>query len=94
MTVTFTQMTREDIVSYLGTSLPAQPGAVVEHVAFLTDLAHGALAVQTGNQPGTTWWVVDGRIVPQDAGPIPELDGDLLETVPESQPETPPIDTP
>jgi hypothetical protein len=94
VTVTFTQMSREDVVSYLGAAWPAPPGATVERVAFLSDLGHGALSVQTGSRPGTTWWVVDGLLVPQDAGPLPELEGDELETVPETQPEQPPIDTP
>ncbi|MFE0329072.1 hypothetical protein ACFW08_20265 [Streptomyces sp. NPDC058960] len=89
MTVTFVQMPRADVVSYLGTSYPPQPGATVEHVAFLSDVAHGALSVQSGGQPGTTWWVVDGVIGPQDAGPLPQLDGDELETVPDPSAEPP-----
>ncbi|MEU6229985.1 hypothetical protein [Streptomyces sp. NPDC047042] len=90
MTITFTVMPRADAVSYLSSRWPAQPGATVEHVAFLSGLAHGALSVQSGSQPGTTWWVVDGLIVPQDAGPLPELDGDVLETLPPDDPESPP----
>lgn len=94
MTVMFTQMPREDVISYLGASWPAQPGTTVEHVEFLSDAADGALSIQNGSQPGTTWWVVDGLIVPQDAGPLPQLEGDELATVPDTQSDTPPIDTP
>ncbi|MEV5659797.1 hypothetical protein [Streptomyces flaveolus] len=89
MTVMFTQMPREDVISYLGSAWPAQPGATVEPVAFLTETAHGGVSVQT-NGPGVTWWVVDGVIVPQDAGPLPELDGDTVVTLPPEEPQTPP----
>ncbi|MFF9205143.1 hypothetical protein ACF1AE_25645 [Streptomyces sp. NPDC014986] len=91
MTVMFTQMPREDVVSYLANAWPAPPGSTIERVAFLSEAAHGGVSVQSGSRPGTTWWVVDGVIVPQDAGPLPELEGDELITLPSEEPETPPI---
>lgn len=90
MTVMFTEMPREDVVSYLGRSYPPAAGSTVERVRFLSETAAGGVSVQSGSQPGTTWWVVDGVIVPQDAGPLPELEGDELITLPPEEPETPP----
>lgn len=90
MTVMFTQMPREDVISYLGRAWPAPPGSTVERVSFLSEVAHGALSVQVGSRPGTSWWVVDGVMVPQDAGPLPELEGDQMITLPADDPGTPP----
>ncbi|MFC9465206.1 hypothetical protein [Streptomyces coelicoflavus] len=93
MTVMFTQMPREDVVTYLGRSWPAAPGTTIERVAFLSETACGGVAVQTSG-PGLTWWVVDGVIVPQDAGPLPELEGDELITLPNEEPTQPPMTDP
>ncbi|MFF8447874.1 hypothetical protein ACF06Q_09255 [Streptomyces leeuwenhoekii] len=91
MTVMYTQMPREDVVSYLGRAWPPQPGTTVERVRFLSDVAAGGVSVQVSG-PGRTWWVVDGLIVPQDAGPLPELEGDELITLPPAEePEAPPM---
>lgn len=90
MTVMFTQMPREDVVTYLDRSYPPAAGSTVERVRFLSETACGGVAVQTSG-PGTTWWVVDGVIVPQDAGPLPELEGDELITLPNEEPTQPPM---
>jgi hypothetical protein len=86
----FTQMPREAVISYLGGRWPARPGSTIERVAFLSETAAGGVSVQEGSRPGTTWWVVDGWIVPQDAGPLPQLEGDEMRTLPEEEPEQPP----
>jgi len=89
--VTFIPLPRADVISYLGRSWPARPGATVERVLSVPDATDGALAVRPdGDRPGTTWWVVDGLIVPQDAGPLPQLEGDQLETIPNTSPDAPP----
>ncbi|MFJ8144686.1 hypothetical protein ACIQ6R_06375 [Streptomyces sp. NPDC096048] len=91
MTVMFTEMPREDVVTYLGSAWPAAAGSTIERVAFLSEGAHGGVSVQTDG-PGITWFVVDGVIVPQDAGPLPELEGDELVTLPAAvEPEQPPM---
>jgi len=92
VTVTFIQMPREEVIGYLGPAWPARPGSTVERVAFLSETAHGAVSVQEGSRPGTTWWAVDGVLVPQDAGPLPQLEGDEMRTIPAEQPEAPPIE--
>jgi len=92
MTVMFVQMPREDVISYLGPAWPAKPGATVERVAFLSETAHGAVSVQEGSRPGITWFAVDGVLIPQDAGPLPQLEGDEMRVIPDEQPEEPPID--
>jgi hypothetical protein len=86
-------MPRQDVVGYLGAAWPAQPGETVERVGFLSAVAHGALSVQTDG-PGITWWVVDGVMVPQDAGPLPRLEGDEMYAIPAEEPETPPTGPP
>ncbi|MCI3153228.1 hypothetical protein ELQ39_15955 [Streptomyces sp. GB4-14] len=93
MTVMFTEMPREDVITYLGRAWPAPPGATVERVRFLSEHAHGGVSVQSGSQPGMTWWVVDGLIVPQDAGPVPRLEGDeVYDLPPDDSPTEPPLD--
>ncbi|WP_435252226.1 hypothetical protein [Streptomyces tendae] len=93
MTVTFTEMPREDVVMYLGRAYPPAAGSTTERVRFLSETACGGVGVQTSG-PGTTWWVVDGVIVPQDAGPLPELEGDELITLPVDEPTSPPMTDP
>lgn len=92
MKVTHTPMPRADAVTALGPHWPARPGAAVARVLALATVDHGALTVHgPEGQPGTAWWVVDGLIVPQDAGPAPTLPGCPVETVPEPLPESPPL---
>jgi hypothetical protein len=95
MTVMFTEMPRADVITYLGPAYPPAPASTVERVRFLSDVASGGVSVQSGSRPGTTWWVVDGVIVPQDAGPLPQLEGDeVYELPPTVEPEAPPITDP
>ncbi|MEU9597150.1 hypothetical protein AB0E06_10095 [Streptomyces sp. NPDC048109] len=90
MTVTFTEMPRADVVMYLDRSYPPAPGSTIERVKFLSETACGGVGVQTSG-PGLMWWVVDGVIVPQDVGPLPELEGDELITLPVDEPTSPPM---
>lgn len=94
MTVTFVPMPRADVISYLGPAWPAKPGATIERVRWLSAEGHGAVAVQQGSQPGVVWWAVDGVLVPQDAGPLPQLEGDEMVTLPPDEPTAPPITYP
>ena len=90
--ITFIPLPRDEVISYLGRSWPARPGATVERVLSVPDATDGALAVRPdGDRPGTTWWVVDGLIVPQDAGPPPLLPGCPLETLPAPAAGSPPF---
>lgn len=91
MRITHVPLPREEAVRYLGACWPPQPGALVTRVGAV-GIDHGAVAVHlVDDEPGTTWWAVDGLIVPQDAGPIPELPDCPRETVPEQTPPQPPI---
>lgn len=84
MKVTYTQTSRDEAVTALGPHWPARPGATVALIGETVAVTHGALSVNDADgQPGITWWVADGLIVPQDAGPAPQLPGCRLETVPE-----------
>lgn len=92
MRITFVELSRGEALAQLGPHWPARPGALValigEHVA----ITHGAVVVHLEDgQPGRTWWAVDGLIVPQDAGPPPELPGCPVATVPDPVPDTPPL---
>ena len=57
----------------------------------------GAVVVyETPGGPGVTWWLVDGVIPPQGAGPGGEALAELVpgattETVPDPVPDSPPI---
>lgn len=92
MKITHTPMPREDALAALGPYWPPRPGAVVARVLALAAVDHGALSVHGDDgQPGTAWWVVDGLIVPQDAGPAPYLPGCSRETVPDPADASPPL---
>lgn len=90
MTITFLPIDRDAVLSYLGTAWPARPGTTYERVRFLSEEGHGVLAVQSGSQPGISWYVVDGVVVPQDAGPPPGLEGDEMITLPPDEELPPP----
>lgn len=93
MKITHTPTPREEAVTALGPHWPPRPGSTVAHVLGLAGAVHGTLSVHGDNgQPGTAWWVVDGLIVPQDAGPPPQLPNCRMETVPEPAEHSPPVD--
>ncbi|MFI1734044.1 hypothetical protein ACH40E_33490 [Streptomyces acidicola] len=93
MRITHTPMTRDETLAVLGLHWPPRPGALVARIGSVVAIGHGAVAVHdTDGRPGTTWWAVDGLVVPQDAGPPPSLPGCPLETVPEPAVEPPPVD--
>jgi hypothetical protein len=90
--ITYTPTSRDEALSSLGPNWPPRPGSIVAHVLGLAGAVHGTLSVHGDDeQPGTAWWVVDGLIVPQDAGPPPALPGCRLETVPEPVADAPPL---
>ena len=91
MKVTYVAMPREEVVTVLGPHWPPQPGALVSPIGAFVAIEHGAVAVhEAEGQPGTTWWAVDGLIVPQDAGPAPSLPGVVLNQLPALAHEAPP----
>lgn len=94
MKITHTPMSREDAVTALGSHWPARPGSTVAHVLGLAGAVHGTLSAHgEDGQPGTAWLVVDGLIVPQDAGPPPQLPYCRIATLPELAAEhSPPLD--
>ena len=92
MRITHTPMARDEALAQLGPHWPPLPGAEVVHVGAAVAIEHGAVAVhETDGRPGTTWWAVDGLIVPQDAGPPPPLPGVRRTTVPEPAVDAPPL---
>lgn len=92
MRITYTELPRDEVLAALGPHWPARPGAVVALVGEVVAITHGAVAVHDAtDRPGTTWWAVDGLIVPQDAGPPPSLPGCPLATVHEPAPDAPPL---
>lgn len=92
MKITHVRMDREDAVTALGPHWPPRPGAIVGRCLALADVDHGTLSVHGDDgQPGTAWLVVDGLIVPQDAGPAPLLPGCSQYVLPEPALATPPI---
>ena len=92
MKVSFTPMPRDEVVGYLGPHWPPAPGAVVTRVRSLAQVTDGAFTIhEADDRPGTTWWAVDGLIVPQDAGPPPLLPGDQPERIPEPAVDAPPL---
>jgi hypothetical protein len=92
MRITYTELPRDEVIAALGPHWPPRPGATVALIGEIVAVAHGAVAVHSsGDRPGTTWWAVDGLIVPQDAGPVPDLPAARFETVPQPAADAPPL---
>lgn len=92
MRITYNELPREEMLTALGPHWPARPGATVALIGEVVAVTHGAVTVHgSDGHPGTTWWAVDGLIVPQDAGPPPSLPGCPVATVPDPVPATPPL---
>jgi hypothetical protein len=90
--VTYTELPRDEVLATLGPHWPPPPGAAVALIGETVAVTHGAVAVHdTDDQPGTTWWAIDGLIPPQEAGPAPVLPGCPLATVPEPAVVHPPL---
>ncbi|MET9098298.1 hypothetical protein [Streptomyces antibioticus] len=90
MRITHVDMDREDVLASLGPYWPPLPGALVTRIAAL-GIEHGAVAVHNADgQPGTTWWAIDGLVVPQAAGPAPDLPGCPQEWTPQQDNTAPP----
>lgn len=94
MRITYTPLPREEVLAALGPHWPPQPGAPIVCVGDVIGFTHGAVAVHDNeDRPGTTWWAIDGLIVPQDAGPPPAVPGCPTDTVPAPETEhSPPVD--
>lgn len=98
MSVVYVPMPRDTVLSYLGPSWPPAPAALLLRVPESAAVTDGAVNVyEFEGRPGVTWWLVDGAIPPQDAGPVDEalaalVPGSVLvEQEPPPEPETPPI---
>ncbi|MEU0370639.1 hypothetical protein ABZ070_10300 [Streptomyces sp. NPDC006283] len=95
MTVAYIPIDRTEVVSYLGSSWPPAATATFLRVPTEQGVTDGAVVIhEVEGQPGITWWLVDGIIPPQDAGPVDEalaalVPGSALET-PAPQDEEPP----
>lgn len=101
-TVAYVPLPRADVISYLGPAWPAAVGATILRPPADSGITDGAVAVyETPGQPGLTWWLVDGVVVPQPSGLVDEvlaalIPGSVLEVVPDlsPDPEQPPITYP
>lgn len=75
----FTEMDRDEVISYLGTAWPTRPDAATLTLPPDCGITTGAVAVYpTPGRPGLTWWAVDGQIAPQSAGVPDQALADLL----------------
>jgi hypothetical protein len=82
MTIVYVQLPREDVIPYLGPNWPPEAGVTVLRCPNPAGVTDGAVVVYTTpGRPGTTWWLVDSVIPPQDAGPVDEA---LAALIPES----------
>jgi hypothetical protein len=82
MTVTYIPLPREDVLTSLGPAWPAPVGASLVRVPVSIGVTDGAVVVyEVEGRPGVTWWLVDGVIPPQGAGPAGEQ---LAALVPDS----------
>lgn len=97
--VTLIALPREDVLAYLGPAWPPARDAVLVRIDPAAGVTDGAVVVyETPGRPGVTWWLVDGVIPPQGAGPGGEplaalIPGAVVVLPPEPEPETPPTDT-
>lgn len=95
-TVVYVSMPRGQVIPYLGPAWPPAEGSTVLRCPAPAGGTDGAVIVyETEGMPGTTWWLVDSVIPPQDAGPVGEqlaalIPESVLETVPTTPPDTPP----
>ncbi|MET8841448.1 hypothetical protein ABZW67_15310 [Streptomyces rubiginosohelvolus] len=97
--ITLYAMPRDEVLSYLGPDWPPVPGASVVRIDPAAGVTDGTVSVyDTPGRPGTAWWLVDGVIPPQGAGPGGEplaalIPGAVVEIVPDPAPEYPPVDS-
>lgn len=96
MTVAYVQLPRDEVLPYLGPNWPPAPGTTVLRCPTPAGVTDGAVIVYgSPGRPGTTWWLIDSVIPPQDAGLVGEqlaalIPESLLETLPAEDPEPPP----
>ncbi|MFJ5802679.1 hypothetical protein [Streptomyces decoyicus] len=88
---------RDEVVRCLGSRIPARVGRPFLRVPADAEVQTGGVCVfPIEGRPGYLYYLLDGCIYEQDAGPIDEslvalIPGSVLETVPgDVQPETPP----
>lgn len=93
MSVSYIPLAREEVVSYLGPAWPPAADATVLRVPTEPGVTDGAVVVYAiEGRPGVTWWLVDGIVPPQEAGPVDEQ---LAAQVPGSELVTPePVEDP
>lgn len=94
--ITLITVPREDVLTALGPDWPPAPGATIVRIPGASGVEDGAVVVyETSGQPGTTWWLVDGIVPPQGAGPggntlAALLPGAATEIVPDPVSDSPP----
>lgn len=94
--ITLIALPRDGVLAALGPAWPPPPGAVIVRIAEGSEVVDGAVVVyETPGQPGVIWWLVDGVVPPQGAGPGGDalaalIPGATTETVPDPAPDNPP----
>ncbi|MFI8865343.1 hypothetical protein ACIGNW_00270 [Streptomyces sp. NPDC053707] len=94
--VTLIALPREAVLASLGPAWPPTPDATIVRIDSAAGVTDGAVVIyETPGQPGVTWWLVDGVIPPQGAGPGGDtlaalIPGATTETAPEPVPDSPP----
>ncbi|TJZ55613.1 hypothetical protein FCH28_09750 [Streptomyces piniterrae] len=93
----YVPLDRDEVVRCLGNRLPPRVGRPVLRVPTDAEVQTGGVCVfPIEGRPGYLYYLLDGLIVEQDAGPVDEalaalIPGSVLETVPgDIPPETPP----
>lgn len=97
MTTTLLPLPREDVVAALGNALPIPATAPVLRVNPAAGVTDGAVIISLDpTRPGALWWLIDGVVPPQAAGPVDEgladlIPGSVLEVPPppDREPEPP-----
>lgn len=97
MTATYVLLDRAEVVLCLDRRIPAQAGRPMLRVPADAEVQTGGVAVhRIEGQPGMLWYLLDGCIYEQDAGPLDEalaacIPGSELTVVPgDIPPDTPP----
>lgn len=97
----YVPLDHDEVVRCLGNRIPARTGRPFLRAPADAEVQTGGVCVfPTEGQPGWLFYLLDGCIYEQDAGPVDEalaalIPGSVLETVPgDIPPETPPTNSP